>query len=78
MFGAHLHLICTAPFSPSSTQSPPLTEEGIARLVAYVSDDNHPVRGWIARSGGTVRAYDGDATLYSIPIDQLAQVRTAA
>ena len=53
-------------------------EEGIARLVAYVSDDNHPVRGWIARSGGTVRAYDGDATLSSIPIDQLAQVRRAA
>jgi GNAT superfamily N-acetyltransferase len=53
-------------------------DEGIARLVAYVSDDNHPVRGWIAHSGGAVEAYNGDATVYSIPIDQLAQVRRAA
>jgi acetyltransferase len=26
-------------------------EEGIDRLVAYVSDDNHPVRDWIAARG---------------------------
>lgn len=53
-------------------------EEGVARLVAYVSDDNHPVRGWLARSGGTVKADDADATVYNIPIDQLAQLRRAA
>jgi RimJ/RimL family protein N-acetyltransferase len=53
-------------------------DEGIARLVGYVSDDNHPVRAWIARSGGAVESYDGAATVYSIPIDQSAEVRRAA
>jgi acetyltransferase len=52
--------------------------EGIARLVAYVSDDNYPVRGWIARSGGTARSDAGDATVFSMPLDRVAEERTAA
>jgi RimJ/RimL family protein N-acetyltransferase len=52
--------------------------EGIDRLVAYVSDDNHPVRGWIARSGGATQSDAGGATVYSIPLDGLAEQRMAA
>jgi L-amino acid N-acyltransferase YncA len=52
--------------------------EGIDRLVAYVTDDNHPVRGWIARSGGTAQSDAGDATVYSIPLEGLAERRRAA
>jgi L-amino acid N-acyltransferase YncA len=52
--------------------------EGIARLVAYVGADNYPVRAWIARSGGTARSDAGDATVYSVPIDQSAEARRAA
>lgn len=52
--------------------------EGIARLVAYVGADNHPVHGWIARSGEAVEADAGDATLYSIPLDGVAEERMAA
>jgi GNAT superfamily N-acetyltransferase len=52
--------------------------EGIDRLVAYVSDDNHPVRGWIARSGGISQSEAGDATVYSIPLQGFAEERMAA
>jgi RimJ/RimL family protein N-acetyltransferase len=52
--------------------------EGIDRLVAYVSDDNHPVRGWIARSGGTAQSDAGDATVYSIPLEGFEEQRRAA
>jgi GNAT superfamily N-acetyltransferase len=53
-------------------------DHGIVRFVAYVSNDNQPVRGWIARSGGTVETHDGDATIYSIPIAGVAEARRAA
>jgi GNAT superfamily N-acetyltransferase len=52
--------------------------EGIARLVAYVSNDNHPVLAWIARSGGTVQADSGDARVFTIPIVDVAYARRAA
>jgi acetyltransferase len=52
--------------------------EGIDRLVAYVGADNHPVRGWIARSGGTAQSDGGDATLYSIPLEGFEEQRMAA
>jgi RimJ/RimL family protein N-acetyltransferase len=52
--------------------------EGIDRLVAYVGADNHPVRGWIARSGGTAQSDAGDATVYSIPLEGFAEQRRAA
>jgi len=52
--------------------------EGIDRLVAYVGVDNHPVRGWIARSGGTAQPDAGDATVYSIPLEGFAAQRRAA
>jgi L-amino acid N-acyltransferase YncA len=51
---------------------------GVVRLVAYVSDDNHPVRGWIARSGGAAQSDAGDATVYSIPIESFEAQRMAA
>jgi RimJ/RimL family protein N-acetyltransferase len=53
-------------------------DEGIDRLVAYVSSDNLPVRSWIARSGGSVRGSAGDAAVYSIPIDHDEPERVAA
>ncbi|MGZ4187351.1 MAG: N-acetyltransferase family protein [Solirubrobacteraceae bacterium] len=53
-------------------------EEGIVRFVAYVSNDNQPVRGWIVRSGGIVQTYTGDATIYTIPIAGFAEARRAA
>jgi GNAT superfamily N-acetyltransferase len=53
-------------------------EEGIVRFLAYVSNDNHPVRGWIARSGGIVESRAGDATVYTIPIAGFAEARRAA
>jgi RimJ/RimL family protein N-acetyltransferase len=52
--------------------------EGIQRLVAFVSDENYPVRGWIARAGGAAQVAAGDATVYSIPVDVLAERRVAA
>jgi GNAT superfamily N-acetyltransferase len=52
--------------------------QGIDRLVAYVSDDNDPVRAWIVRSGGAAEADAGDATVYSIPLDGFAEQRRAA
>jgi len=52
--------------------------EGIDRLVAYVSDDNHPVRAWIARSRGAAEADAGDATVYSIPLEGFEEQRMAA
>jgi GNAT superfamily N-acetyltransferase len=52
--------------------------EGIDRLVAYVTDHNHPVRGWIARSAGATQSNVGDATLYTIPLEALAEQRMAA
>jgi L-amino acid N-acyltransferase YncA len=51
---------------------------GVICLVAYVSDDNHPVRGWIARSGGTAQSDAGDATVYSIPLESFEAQRMAA
>jgi len=51
---------------------------GFVSLVAYVSNDNHPVRGWLARSGGTVETHEGDTTIYSIPITDVAEARRAA
>jgi RimJ/RimL family protein N-acetyltransferase len=51
---------------------------GIARLVAYVSADNHPVLAWIARSGGTVQDDSGDARVFGIPIVGVAAARRAA
>jgi RimJ/RimL family protein N-acetyltransferase len=53
-------------------------DEGVDRLVAYVSSDNLPVLGWIARSGGSVDAWAGDAAVYSIPLDRYEQERMAA
>jgi GNAT superfamily N-acetyltransferase len=53
-------------------------DEGITRLLAYVSADNRPVLGWIARAGGVVTAHDGDAIAYSIAIDRPAEERRAA
>jgi acetyltransferase len=53
-------------------------DAGIERLIAYVSNDNHPVRAWIARSGAVVRAQAGDATVYAIPLDRSADQRRAA
>jgi GNAT superfamily N-acetyltransferase len=52
--------------------------EGVARLLAYVSADNHTVRSWIARAGGVAEAYDGDETVYSIALDRPADERRAA
>jgi len=51
---------------------------GIDRLVAYVSADNHPVRRWIARSGGVVQADAGDATVYTIRLEGFEEQRMAA
>jgi RimJ/RimL family protein N-acetyltransferase len=53
-------------------------DEGIDRLVAYVSSDNLPVLSWIARSGGSVHGSAGDAAVYSIPLDHDQQERLAA
>jgi ribosomal protein S18 acetylase RimI-like enzyme len=53
-------------------------DEGLDRLVAYVSDDNHPVRAWIARSGGAAEADAGDATIYTIPLEGFERQRRAA
>jgi len=52
--------------------------EGITRLLAYVSQDNHPVLGWIDRAGGIIESYEGDATLFSIPVARPASERRAA
>jgi GNAT superfamily N-acetyltransferase len=52
--------------------------EGITRLLAYVGADNRPVLGWIARAGGAAEAHDGDATVYSIPLDRPTAERRAA
>jgi GNAT superfamily N-acetyltransferase len=52
--------------------------EGVTRLLAYVSADNLPVLGWVARVGGVAEARDGDATLYSIPLGDSVEGRRAA
>lgn len=52
--------------------------EGITRMLAYVSPDNHTVLSWIARAGGLAPAYDGDATLFSIPLESFPTRRRAA
>jgi GNAT superfamily N-acetyltransferase len=54
------------------------SDEGITRLLAYVGADNRPVLGWIARAGGVVTAHDGDAIVYTIPLDRPAEGRRAA
>jgi hypothetical protein len=53
-------------------------DEGITRLLAYVDGDNRLVLAWIARAGGVRVAHDGDAILYSIPLDRSAEERRAA
>jgi GNAT superfamily N-acetyltransferase len=52
--------------------------EGVTRLLAYVDGDNRLVLAWIARAGGVPVADDGDAILYSIPLDRRAEERRAA
>ena len=52
--------------------------EGITRLLAYVSRDNLPVLGWIERAGAIIESYEGDATLFSIPLARAASKRRAA
>jgi GNAT superfamily N-acetyltransferase len=52
--------------------------EGVTRLLAYVDGDNRLVLAWIARAGGVPVAHDGDAILYSIPLDHRAEERRAA
>jgi GNAT superfamily N-acetyltransferase len=52
--------------------------EGVTRLLAYVDADNGTVLGWIARAGGVAAARDGDATVYSIPLDRPGDDRSAA
>jgi L-amino acid N-acyltransferase YncA len=52
--------------------------EGVTHLTAYVGSDNGPVRGWIARLGGVAVAQDGDAILYSVPLDPASDDRAAA
>jgi RimJ/RimL family protein N-acetyltransferase len=52
--------------------------QGIDRIVAYVSDDNHPVRAWIARSQGAAEADAGDATVYTIPLASFEEQRRVA
>jgi GNAT superfamily N-acetyltransferase len=52
--------------------------EGVTRLLAYVGADNRPVLGWIARAGGVAEARDGDAIVYSIPVERPSEERRAA
>jgi GNAT superfamily N-acetyltransferase len=52
--------------------------EGITRLLAYVSTDNLLVLEWIARAGGIIESYEGDATLFRIPLGRAASERRAA
>jgi GNAT superfamily N-acetyltransferase len=52
--------------------------EGVTHFSAYVSSDNGPVRGWIARHGGVARAHDGDAIAYSVSLDPASDRRAAA
>ena len=52
--------------------------EGITRLLAYVSADNTPVLGWIARVGGVTDAASSGASVYTIPLDDASAERTAA
>jgi GNAT superfamily N-acetyltransferase len=52
--------------------------EGVTRLLAYVDGDNRFVQAWMARAAGVLVAHDGDAILYSIPLDRPAEERRAA
>jgi GNAT superfamily N-acetyltransferase len=52
--------------------------EGITHLLAYVSTDNLPVIAWIDRAGGVAETHDGDATLFSIPLETSEEQRRAA
>jgi GNAT superfamily N-acetyltransferase len=52
--------------------------EGVTRLLAYVDGDNRLVLAWIARAGGVPARHDGDASVYSIPLDRRAEERRAA
>jgi GNAT superfamily N-acetyltransferase len=52
--------------------------EGVTHFSAYVSRDNGPVRGWIAREGGVALAHDGDAISYSVSLDPPFDRRAAA
>jgi GNAT superfamily N-acetyltransferase len=50
---------------------------GVRRLLAYVDGDNRLVLAWIARAGGVPARHDGDASLYSIPLDRPTEERRA-
>jgi GNAT superfamily N-acetyltransferase len=52
--------------------------EGYTRLLAYVGADNRTVLAWIARAGGVTEAHDGDAIVYSIPLERPSEERRAA
>jgi GNAT superfamily N-acetyltransferase len=52
--------------------------EGVTRLLAYVGADNRPVLGWTARAGGVAEARDGDAIVFSIPVERPSEERRAA
>jgi GNAT superfamily N-acetyltransferase len=52
--------------------------EGMTRPLAYVSAENRPVVRWITRIGASPQVDDGDATLYSIPLNRLDEARRAA
>jgi RimJ/RimL family protein N-acetyltransferase len=52
--------------------------EGVTRLLAYVSVDNHRVLAWIERAGGVAAAREGEAIVFSIPLDRPAERRRAA
>jgi GNAT superfamily N-acetyltransferase len=52
--------------------------EGYTRLLAYVGADNRTVLAWIARAGGVAGAHDGDAIVYSIPLERPSEERRAA
>ena len=52
--------------------------EGITRLVAYVSSDNHQVLGWIERLRGVADTHEDGANVFSIPLDGVTGERIAA
>lgn len=52
--------------------------EGITRMLAYVGDDNHPVLAWLGRAGGLAVAHDGEAIVFTIPLDPPGEERRAA
>jgi hypothetical protein len=59
----HRHHEALAAFAPGTVRI-------VTRLLVYVSAENRPVMGWIARTGGSAEVYDRDATLYGIPLNR--------